>query len=166
VHLVYDPVPLCSRLADNKATEQFVSLLGLFDREGFLGLEGLVEVAELLFSCLLLGRTLVFREVEEGAHLLPKFYQCREGFLDFGSCSFLLNQSQNGGDMDEVFLVVPRAVGGHLELRPVRKFNLYFLGFPLLVEISRGNIRDGRPNGRCALLAFGIFQAFRQGLEA
>jgi hypothetical protein len=29
--------------------QQFVSLLGLFDHEGFLGLEGLVKVAELLF---------------------------------------------------------------------------------------------------------------------
>mgnify|MGYP000247281785 CR=1 FL=1 len=50
VHLVYDLVPLRSRLADNKATEQFVSLLGLIDREGFLGLEGLVEV-EVLKGC-------------------------------------------------------------------------------------------------------------------
>ncbi len=146
--------------------EQFVSLLGLFDRKGFLGLEELNEVAELLLSCFPLGHTLVFREVEEGAHLLPNFCQCRKGFLDIGRCSFLLDQLQNGDDMDEVFLVVPRAIGGHLELRPIRKFNLYLLGFPLLVEVSWGNIRDGRPNRRCALLAFCIFQAFQGGLEA
>ncbi len=50
MHLVNDPVPLHSRLANNKVTEQLVSLLGLFGRKGFLDLEGLVEAAELLFS--------------------------------------------------------------------------------------------------------------------
>ncbi len=119
VHLVYDPVPFYSRLADNEAMEQLISLLGLFDRKECLGLEGLVEVAELLLSCFLLGRTLVFREVEEGVHLHHNFYQRREGFLDFGSCSFLLDQSQNGNDVDKVFFAVPRAGGGHLELCPV-----------------------------------------------
>jgi hypothetical protein len=74
VHLVYDPVPLRLHLADNKATEQLVSLLGLFDRKGFLGLEGLVKVNELLFPCFFFGHSLVFREIEEGAHLLPNFY--------------------------------------------------------------------------------------------
>jgi hypothetical protein len=166
VHLVYDPVPLHSCLANKKATEQSVSLLGLFDLKGFLGLVGLIEVAELLLSRFLLDRTLFFMEVEEGAHLLPDFYQHHEGVLDFGSCSFLLNQPQNGDDVDEVFLVVSSALGGHLELCPIRKFNLYLLGFLLLVEISWGNIRDGWPNGRHALLAFGVFQAFWRGLEA
>ncbi len=89
-----------------------------------------------------------------------------QSFLDFGSCSLLLDQSQNSNDVDKVFLIVPRAVGGHLELCPIRKFNLHLLGFPLLMEISGGNIRDGRPNGRHAFLAFGIFQALRGGLEA
>ncbi len=166
MHLVYDPVSLHLHLAGSKATEQLVSLLGLFDREGFLGLEKLVEVVELLLSCFLLDHTLIFREVEEGAHLLPNFYQRREGFLDFGSCSFLLDQSQNGNDGDEVFLVVSRAVGGHLELRPVRMFNLDLLGLPLFVKISWGNIRDGWPHKQLALLVFGIFQVFWRGLEA
>ncbi len=74
VHLIYDPVPLRSRLADNEATGQLVSLLGLFNCKGFLGLERLVKVAELLFSCFFYGHSLVFREIEEGAHLLPNFY--------------------------------------------------------------------------------------------
>ncbi len=33
------------------------------------------------------------------------------------------------------------------------------------MKISRGNIRDGRPNERRALLTFGILQAFQGGLE-
>ncbi len=118
MHLIYDPDPLHLCLANGKAMEQFVSLLGLFDRDGFIGLEGLVEVAELLLSCFLLCRTLVFKEVEEGAHLLPNFYQCRKSFLDFGSCPLLFNQLQDGNDVDEIFLIVPRALGGHLELCP------------------------------------------------
>ncbi len=61
------------------------------------------------------GHSLVFRQIEEGAHLLPHFNQRREGFLDFGSCSLLLDQSQNGNDVDKIFLVVPTALGGHLD---------------------------------------------------
>jgi hypothetical protein len=70
VHLIDDPVPLHSHLADDEAMEQFVRLLGLFDRKGFLGLEGLVQIAELLFSDFLLGQSLIFREVEERAPFL------------------------------------------------------------------------------------------------
>jgi hypothetical protein len=158
VHLVYDPVPLRSRLAKDKAIERFVSLLGLINCKGFLGLEGLVEVADLLFPCFLLGRSLIFWEIEKGANLLPDFHQRCKGFLDFGSCSLLLNQSENGDDMDEIFLIVPRAVGGHLELCPVEEFDLDLFRFQLLMKISRGNIRDGWPNKRCALLALGIFR--------
>ncbi len=33
------------------------------------------------------------------------------------------------------------------------------------MKISRGNIRDGWPNGRRALLALGILEAFQWGLE-
>jgi hypothetical protein len=36
VHFIHGPVPLRSCLANNKAMEQFVRLLGLFDRKGFL----------------------------------------------------------------------------------------------------------------------------------
>ncbi len=42
VHFVQDSVTLHLCLADNKATEQLVSLLGQLNHDGFLGLEGLV----------------------------------------------------------------------------------------------------------------------------
>jgi hypothetical protein len=157
VHFVYNPVPLRSRLTNNEATEKFISLLGLIDSKRFLGLEGLIEVAELLFPCFRIGRSLVFREIEKGAHLLPDFHQCCEGLLDFGSCSLLLNQLENGNDVDEIFLIVPRAVGEHLELCPVGEFDLDLFLFPLLMKISWDNLRDGWPNGRHALLALGVF---------
>ncbi len=157
MHLVYDPVPLHLRLANNKATEQFVSRLGLINREGILGLEGVVEIAELLFPRFLLGRSLVFREIEKGAHLLPDFHQCCKGFLDFGSCFLLLDQLENGNDVDKIFLIVPRAIVGHLELCPIVEFDLDLFRFPLLMKISRGNIRDGWPNGWRALLLLGVF---------
>jgi hypothetical protein len=59
--------------------------------------------------------------------------------------------------MDKIFLIVPRALGEHLELCPIGEFDLDLFCFPLLMKISRGNIRDGRPNGRRALLALGVF---------
>ncbi len=166
MHLVYDPVPLRSRLANDKATEQLVSLLGLFDGEGFLGLEGLVEVAELFFLASFLATVSSSGKSKKAAHLLPNFHQCCKGFLHFGSCSLLLDQPQNGDDMDKIFLVVPRAIGGHLELYPIGKFQLDLFCFPLLIKISWGNIRDGRPKGQHALLTFGVLQAFWRGLEA
>jgi hypothetical protein len=72
------------------------------------------------------------------------------------SCSLLLDQTQDGNDMDEIFLVVTSFLGGHLELSPVGELNLYLFCFPLLMKISRGSIRDGQPNGRRALLAVGV----------
>ncbi len=42
VHFIHNSVPLRLRLADDKATEQLVSLPGQFDRDDFLGLAGLV----------------------------------------------------------------------------------------------------------------------------
>ncbi len=71
VHFIHNSVSLRLRLADNKATEQLVSLLGQFDSNDFLGLEGLVEFVELLLSCFFCGHGLVFREIKERAHLLP-----------------------------------------------------------------------------------------------
>jgi hypothetical protein len=71
VHFIHDPVPLHLRLAYIEATEQLVSLLGLFDHDGFLGLEGLVKLVELLLSCSFLGCGLIFRKVKERANFLP-----------------------------------------------------------------------------------------------
>ncbi len=67
--------------------------------------------------------------------------------------------------MDEIFLVVPGAVSGHLELRPVGKFDLDMFRFLLLMKISWGNIPDRLPNEGRALLKFGVLQAFWRGLE-
>jgi hypothetical protein len=67
--------------------------------------------------------------------------------------------------MDEIFLVVPRAVGRHPKLCPIGKFNLDLFHFLLLKKISQGNIWDGRPNGRRALLALGVLEGLRRGLE-
>ncbi len=67
VHFIDDDVPLSSRLANDKAMEQFVRLLGHFNSEGFLGLEGLIELVELLLSCFFRSCSLVFREIEEKA---------------------------------------------------------------------------------------------------
>ncbi len=129
VHLIHDPVPLRSRLVDNEATEQFICLLGLINRKGFLGLEGLVQIGELLLPCFLLSWSLVFREVEERAHLLPDFHQCCEGFFYLSSCPLLFYKSEDGDDMDLVFFVIPRAIGWHLELCLVWEFHLDLLGF-------------------------------------
>ncbi len=71
MHFVNDPVPLRSDLANNKATEQLISLLGHFDSEDFLGLEGLIKLVEFLLSCFFRGHSLIFREIEERAHFLP-----------------------------------------------------------------------------------------------
>ncbi len=100
VHFVHKTVPLHSRLANDEATEQFVCLLGLVNCEGFLGLEGLVQIGELLFPRFLLSRSLVFREVEERAHLLPDFHQCCEGFFYLSSCPLLFYESEDGNDVD------------------------------------------------------------------
>jgi hypothetical protein len=61
VHLIHDSVSLHLRLANDKATEQFVCILGLINRKEFLGLEGLVQIGKLLLPCFLLGRSHVFR---------------------------------------------------------------------------------------------------------
>ncbi len=71
VHLVDNSVPLRLRLANNEATEQLVSLLGLCNSNVFLGLEGFLEFVELLILYLFLGRGLVVREFKERANLLP-----------------------------------------------------------------------------------------------
>jgi hypothetical protein len=119
VHLVNDAVPIRSRLADNEATERLVSLLGLFNCERFLGLEGLVEIRKLLLLSFFLGGSLVLRKVEERAHFLPDLDQRCESFLDLGSCPLLFDESEDSNDVRKVIFVIPRAVGWHLELCPI-----------------------------------------------
>ncbi len=72
---------------------------------------------------------------------------------------------QDGNDVEQILLVVTRAVGRHLELGSVWKLDLDLFCFPLLEKISRGNIWDGRSSGRRARLVFNVLEAFRQGHE-
>ncbi len=58
-----------------------------------------------------------------------------------------------------------RAIGRHLEPGFIKKLDLDLFRFPLFEKIGRGNIRDGWPNGRPALLAFIVLEAFWRGLE-
>jgi hypothetical protein len=71
VHLIHDPIPLHLRLANDKATDQLVSLLGLRNSNGFLSLESFLEFVELYFSCFFLGCGPIIRKLEKRAHLLP-----------------------------------------------------------------------------------------------
>ncbi len=68
--------------------------------------------------------------------------------------------------MNKVFLIVPRAKGWHLELGAIWQLYLDLLGLPFFVLINRWDVRDWQPNGRSALLAFCVLQAFGRGLEA
>ncbi len=109
--------------------EQLVSLLGLFNPKGFHGLERLVQIEELLLPSFLCSRSLIFKEVEIGTHFPLHCHQCCEGFLDLGGASLLFHESEDGNDMDKVFLIVPSAVGWHLELGAVRQLDLDLLCF-------------------------------------
>jgi hypothetical protein len=97
------------------------------------------------------------------------YFLCGHRHTQFGNiltpCRRVADMSPTFPAKDKVFRVVPRAVCGHLELHPIRKFNLDLFRFLLLEKISRENIRDGRPNRRRALLALGVLEAFRRGLE-
>ncbi len=64
VHFIHDPVPIGLILANNKATEQLVSLLGLLDSNVLLGLEGFLEITQFLVSCFFLARILVIWELK------------------------------------------------------------------------------------------------------
>ncbi len=64
MHLIHDSVPLHPRLANDKAMEQLVSLLGFHDSNVFLGLEGFLEIVEFLLSCFFLGHGLVVRKLQ------------------------------------------------------------------------------------------------------
>ena len=57
-------VPLHSRLANNEAVEQLVRLLGFCNCKIALGLEDFLVIKKLLLALLLLGLSLVVRELE------------------------------------------------------------------------------------------------------
>jgi hypothetical protein len=75
VHLVNNPIALHLRLANDKATEQLVCLLGFCNSKVLLGLEGFLELIQLVFSHLFLAHSLVVREIEKRAYLLPNCNQ-------------------------------------------------------------------------------------------
>jgi hypothetical protein len=62
-----------------------------------------------------------------------------------------------------MYLLDPFSKKRRSPLDPVSRRTL--IVFPLLVKISQGNIRDGRPSGWRALLAFCVLKAFQRGLE-
>ncbi len=64
VRLIHDPIPISSRLASNEATEQLVSLLSLLNSNVLLGLEGFLEIVQILLSCFFLSRGLVIWELK------------------------------------------------------------------------------------------------------
>jgi hypothetical protein len=67
VHFMHNLVPLHLRLANDEATEQLVSLLGLCNCKIALGLEGLLDLKnlkKLLLALLLLGLCLVVWKLE------------------------------------------------------------------------------------------------------
>ena len=61
---MHNLVPLHLHLANNEATEQLVRLLGFFNCKIALGLEDFLVIKKLLLALLLLGLSLVVRELE------------------------------------------------------------------------------------------------------
>ena len=64
VHFMHNLVPLHLRLANDEATEQLICLLGFCNRKIALGLEDFLVIKKLLLALLLLGLSLVVRELE------------------------------------------------------------------------------------------------------
>ncbi len=64
--------------------------------------------------------------------------------------------------MCKVFLVVPRGVNGHTEVRLVRKLDLenlrFFLGHD---NVNHRYVRNGRPVAQLPFLALGVLQPVR-----
>jgi hypothetical protein len=158
-------VPLSLLLAKDKATEQFVRLLGFSNHNTLLGLEDVLVLKKLLLLLFFLGLCLVIREFKKWLHFPSNFNQNLKCLPNILFCSFLLNDVQDSNDVDEVFLVVPVSKSSHLEVGSIRQLDLDFLGFPFLVQIYGGDIRDGGSSDQLPLLAFGVLQAFRRGLE-
>ena len=78
---------------------------------------------------------------------------------------FLLNDAQDGNDVDKVFLVIPISKSVHLEVGSIRHLDLDLLVFPFLVQIYARDIRDRGSGDQLPLLTFGVLEAFWQGLE-
>jgi hypothetical protein len=59
----------------------------------------------------------------------------------------------------------PHPKSGDLEVASIRHLDLELIWFPFLVQIQGGDIRVRGSGDQLTLFAFGILQAFRQGLE-
>jgi hypothetical protein len=66
MHLVDNLVPLSSRIADDEAMENFISLLGFSNRNTLLGLKELFVFRKRLLPNFLLSFSLDFRELKKG----------------------------------------------------------------------------------------------------
>ncbi len=158
-------VPLSSQITNNETTEHFESLLGFSNRDILLGLEDFLVFEKLLLPILFLGFCLVIREVKEWLHFPSYCNQSLKSLPDVCFHPFLLNDLQDSNDMDKVFLIVPVSKSGHLKVGSVMHLDLDLLGFPFLVQIYGGDIRDRGSGDQLPLLAFGVLEAFWQGLE-
>jgi hypothetical protein len=93
VHFVGNLVPLNLRIADNKATEHLVRLLGFGDRKALLSLEDLHVLGKHLPPDFLCSFGLVFRELEIGLHFSSNFENRIPGHLDIRRQSFFLDNT-------------------------------------------------------------------------
>ncbi len=117
-------------------------LLGFSDRDTLLGLEDFLVLKKLLLLILFLGFCLIFREFKKWLHFPSNFNQSLKSLPNILFRPSLLDDAQDGNDVDEVFLVVPIYESDHLEVGSVRHLYLDLLGFLFLVQIHREDIWD------------------------
>jgi hypothetical protein len=165
MHFVNNLVPLSLHIADDETTEHFISLLGFSDHDTLLGLENFLVFEKFLLPILFLGFCLIIREFKEWLHFPSYFNQSLKSLPNVRFHPFFLNDVQDSDDVDKVFLVVPVSKSGHLEVGSVRHLDLDLLGFLFLMQIYGGDIRDRGSGDQLPLLAFGVLEAFRRGLE-
>ncbi len=82
---------------------------------------------------------------------LSQNFKCLLGILFH---SFLLDDAQDGNDMDKVFLVVPNSKGSHLKVCSIGQLDLNLLGCPVFIQTRGGDIWDGGTGNQLPLLAF------------
>ena len=133
MHLVDNLVLLSLRIAGNKTLEHFVSLLGFSNRDTLLGLEDFFVFGKHLLPNFLLSFSLVFRELKKGLHFPSNLNQSLKGLLYVRCHPFLIDDLQEGNDVDEVLFIVPVHKSGHLEVGSIWHPDLDLLGFLPLV---------------------------------
>ncbi len=131
MNFLHNLVPLHLHLANNKTTEQL--LQGLHYHKFVVGLEVFLDCGELFPSLILLGLCLAFWSLEEWFQLILYFnygLKCIPNVL-YGH--LLLKKMLDVKDVNQLFLIVPLAKGGHLEISPIGQLDLDLLGVYLLV---------------------------------